>query len=128
MGAECVCRVTPTARLGDGQEGVNPDSCEQRGRRSRSHMAEERMPRRQGRIFSHNFKALGARLVPDEGTSIRRAAKDLDLTASALGDWAVRARADRSKGETGLTTSEREELAGLRKEVAELRMGRGNLE
>jgi transposase len=33
-------------------------------------------------------------------------------------------RADRSKGKTGLTTAEREELAKLRKEVRQLRMER----
>ena len=35
-----------------------------------------------------------------------------------------RARADRSKGKTGLTTAEREELAKLRKQVRELTMER----
>ena len=35
-----------------------------------------------------------------------------------------RARADRTKGKTGLTSEERAELAGLRKEVRELRMER----
>jgi transposase len=34
------------------------------------------------------------------------------------------ARADRTKGKTGLTTAEREELARLRKENRELRMDR----
>jgi transposase len=40
----------------------------------------------------------------------------LDLVASALGNWVKQAQADRSKGRTGLTTAEREELARLRKE------------
>ena len=41
----------------------------------------------------------------------------MDLTASALRQWVERARADRTKGKTGLTTAEREELARLRKEL-----------
>ena len=48
----------------------------------------------------------------------------MDLTASALGVWVRQARADRTKGKTGLTTEERVELSGLRKEVRELRMER----
>jgi transposase len=56
------------------------------------------------------------------------AAPDLDLTPSALQSWVTRARADRSKGKTGLTTAEREELAKLRKEVRELWMERDILE
>jgi transposase-like protein len=43
---------------------------------------------------------------------------------SALGIWVRQARADRSKGKTGLTTEERAELGRLRKEVRELRMER----
>ena len=39
-------------------------------------------------------------------------------------NWVEQARADRTKGKTGLTTAEREELARLRKEVRELRMER----
>jgi len=35
-----------------------------------------------------------------------------------------RARADRTQGKTGLTREERVELARVRKEVRELRMGR----
>ena len=48
----------------------------------------------------------------------------LGLTESSLRNWVEQARADRTKGKTGLTTAEREELARLRKEVRELRMER----
>jgi transposase len=51
-------------------------------------------------------------------------ARDLDLTESALRGWVERARADRTKGRTGLTSEERAELARLKKEVRELRMER----
>lgn len=42
--------------------------------------------------------------------------RGLDLGESALRLWVRQARADRSKGKTGLTTAEREELARLRRE------------
>jgi transposase len=80
--------------------------------------------RRQRRSFTDEFRAGAVRLVLDEGKSISQVARDLDLTASGLGVWVERARADRSKGKTGLTSEEREELARLRKEVRELRMER----
>ncbi len=81
-------------------------------------------PRRARRSFTGEFKASAVRLVLDQGKSVAGAARDLDLTASALQSWVNQARADRSKGKTGLTTAEREELAKLRKEVRELRMER----
>jgi putative transposase len=49
--------------------------------------------------------------VLDEGKSVGRAARDLDLTETALRAWVNRARADRTHRKTGLTTAEREELA-----------------
>ena len=64
------------------------------------------------------------RLVLDEGKSVGRVARDLDLTESALRNWVDHARADRTKGRTGLTTEEREELRRLRKENRELRTER----
>jgi transposase len=81
----------------------------------------EMRPRRQ---FTDEFKAGAVRMVLDEGKSVMRVARDLDLTPSALGRWVERARADRTHGRTGLTTAEREELARLRKENRELRMER----
>jgi transposase-like protein len=55
------------------------------------------------------------RLVLDEGKSVTAVAREFDLVASALGNWIKQAEADRSKGRTGLTTAEREELVRLRK-------------
>ena len=80
--------------------------------------------KRARRSFTAEFKEGAVRLVLDEGKSISQVARDLDLTASALGHWVERARADRSGGATGLTTEERAELARLRKENRELRMER----
>ena len=64
------------------------------------------------------------RLVLDEGKTVGAVARELDLTPSSLGNWVKQARADRTKGKTGLTTEEREELARLRKENRELRTER----
>ncbi len=80
--------------------------------------------RRSRRSFTDEFKAGAVRLVLDEGKTIPKVARDLDLTESALRLWVERARADRSKGKTGLTTAEREELARLRKQLREVTMER----
>jgi transposase len=77
--------------------------------------------RRPRRRFDDDFKAQTVRLVLDEGQSIPRVARDLDLTESNLRVWVDRARADRTHGKTGLSTPEREELARLRKENRVLR-------
>jgi len=79
-----------------------------------SAMAETRS-RRPRRRFTDEFKQQAVRLVLDEGKSVTAVARELDLVASALGQWVKRAQADRSKGRTGLTTAEREELVRLRK-------------
>ena len=89
-----------------------------------AHMDGRTKKRRARRAFTDEFRAGAVRLVLDEGKSIAQVSKDLDLTASALGLWVRRARADRTKGKTGLTTEERAELAKLKKENRELRMER----
>ena len=80
--------------------------------------------RRERRHYTDEFRAGAVRLVLDEGKTCGQVARDLDLTQSALRIWVERARADRTKGKTGLTTEEREELARLRKENRELKMER----
>jgi transposase len=85
-----------------------------------SRMAETKL-RRPRRQFDEEFRTQAVRLVLDEGKSVGAVARDLDLTPSALRQWVHRARADRTNGNTGLTTAEREELARLRKEVRILR-------
>ena len=81
-------------------------------------------PRRARRRFSEEFKTGAVRLVLDEGKTVGRVARGLDLTESALRIWVERARADRTKGRTGLTTEEREELRRLRRDVRTLRTER----
>ncbi len=88
-------------------------------------MATEKRSSRVRRSFTDEFKAGAVRLVIDEGKSVGQAARELDLTESALRMWVERARADRGTGKPGvLTTAEREELGRLRKEVRTLRMER----
>ena len=89
-----------------------------------STMATETPARRPRRQYTDEFKAQTVRLVLEEGKTVGAVARDLDLTASALRTWVEQARADRTKGKTGLTTAEREELARLRKENRQLRMDR----
>ena len=89
-----------------------------------SHMEQAKKKRRERRSFTDEFKLGAVRLVLDQGKTVAQVARDLDLTASAVGGWVERARADRTKGKTGLTTAERDELAKLRKENRELRMER----
>jgi transposase len=80
--------------------------------------------RRPCRQFTEEFKACAVRLVLEEGKTVGAAARDLDLTETALREWVQRAQADRTNGRTGLTTAERDELARLRKENRELRTER----
>jgi transposase len=86
---------------------------------------DHRKPARRGRRrFSDEFKEQTVRLVLDEGKTVNAVARELDLVPSAVGLWVKHALADRTKGQTGLTTEERDELARLRKENRELRMER----
>src|SRR4051794_23529074 len=87
-------------------------------------MSKETKERRARRVFTDEFKAGAVAMVLDQGKNVAEVARDLDLTESALRTWAERARADRTKGKTGLTSDERAELARLRKENRELRMER----
>ena len=80
--------------------------------------------RRVRRSFTDEFKEGAVRLVLDEGKSVSQVARDLDITASGLGEWVRREQADRTNGKTGLTSEERAELSRLRKENRELRMER----
>lgn len=89
-----------------------------------SRMDHRKPGRRVRRRFSDEFKEGAVRLVLDEGKTVGAVARELDLTASALGLWVQQARAERTKGKSGLLKEEREELSRLRKEVRELRLER----
>jgi transposase len=89
-----------------------------------SSMTEGKKQRRPRRTFTEEFREGAVRLVLAEGKTVAEVARNLDLTPSGLQGWVNQARADLTKGKTGLTTQEREELAKLRKENRELRMER----
>jgi transposase len=55
-------------------------------------------------------------LVRSSGKSIGEISRDLDLTETAVREWVQRADVDGGK-RNGLTTSEREELTRLRRQV-----------
>jgi len=77
------------------------------------------------RIFTEEFKAEAVRLVRVEGMSVSSVARDLDLWESVLHAWVKQATVDAGKGPaSALTSSEKEELAKLRKENRVLKMER----
>jgi transposase len=78
-------------------------------------MGSTKTDRRARRQFTEEFKAGAVRLVLGEGKSVGAVARELDLTASALRQWVEHARAEQTKGKSGLTKEEREELVRLRK-------------
>jgi len=80
--------------------------------------------RRARRKFTEEFKAGAARLVIEEGRPVAQVAKDLDLTETALRSWVQRARDGAGKGVGALSTSEREELTRLRRELRQVKMER----
>ena len=89
-----------------------------------STMAADTAVRRPRRQFTDEFKTQAVRRVLEEGQTVGAVARDLDLTASALRLWVDQTRADRTKGQSGLTTVEREELARRRKDNRQLRRDR----
>jgi transposase len=89
-----------------------------------SRMSRNNGGRRAHRRFTDEFKEGAVRLVHEEGKTVGAVARELDLTVSALGLWVRQARAERTKGRSGLMKEEREELTRLRKEVPELRLER----
>lgn len=83
------------------------------------------MARRQRRKFSDEFKAETVQLIRSTGKSIAEAARDLDLSETAVRNWVRDAEIESGRGPEGaLTKAERDELRHLRKENRQLRMER----
>ena len=83
------------------------------------------MARRKRRGFTKEYKAEVVELIRTSGRSIGTIAKELDLTETAVREWARQAQVDAGRGGTGaLTTAEREELVRLRWENRTLAMER----
>ena len=78
------------------------------------------------RTFTPEYKAEVVALVRKGGKSAGQIARDLGLTETSVRGWVRQADVDagRGGGAGALTTSEREELAALRRENKTLRMER----
>jgi transposase-like protein len=78
---------------------------------------ESKKQKRKRRKFTPEFKAEAVRLCRVGDRTVGQVAADLDLTETALREWVKRADVDAGKGPPdALTTSEREELARLRRD------------
>lgn len=72
------------------------------------------------RSFTPEFKAEIVELCQRGDRSVGQVAKDFDLAETAVRDWVKQAEVDAGERD-GLTSSEREELAALRRENRRLR-------
>ncbi len=81
------------------------------------------MTTRRRRSFTPEFKAQTVELVRTSGKSVAEICRDLDLTETAVRRWVAQAKIDAGRRD-GLSTTEREELSQLRKEVRVLRQER----
>jgi len=77
-------------------------------------------PRRR-RSFTAEFKAEIVDLCQRGDRSVGQVAKDFDLTETAVREWLKQAERDTGAREDGLTSTERQELAQLRRENRRLR-------
>ena len=73
------------------------------------------------RSFTSEFKAEIVELCQRGDRSVGQVAKDFDLTETAVRQWLNQAERDAGTGDGGLTTSEKDELAQLRRENRRLR-------
>jgi transposase len=73
--------------------------------------------------YPPEFKAEAVQLVRSSDRSISRIAKDLGVSGNSLRTWVKQAEIDQGERE-GLTTTEREELRRLRREVKVLHQER----
>lgn len=73
--------------------------------------------------YPEEFRRRAIALVREEGRPVIQVARELGIAESGLRRWLDRHDVDSGRKE-GLTSSEREELAKLRREVGTLRMER----
>lgn len=76
--------------------------------------------RRARRVFTDQYKAEVVELCLSSGKTVAAVARDLGLTATVVRRWVTQAEIDSGRRD-GLSTSDREEMARLRKEVRVLR-------
>jgi transposase len=80
------------------------------------------MARKKRRQYTPEYRAEAVRQVNLGDRSMSQVARDLGLRMNTLWDWVHQAEVDAGKGEPEeLTTTEREELKQLRREVGRLR-------
>jgi transposase len=77
-------------------------------------------PRRR-RSFTPEFKAEIVDLCQRGDRSVRQVARDFDLTETAVREWVKQAERDSGTRGDGLSSTEREELAQLRRDNRRLR-------
>jgi transposase len=73
------------------------------------------------RSFTPEFKAEIVELCQRGDRSVGQIAKDFDLTETAVREWLKQAERDTGTRTDGLTTTEKDELAQLRRENRRLR-------
>ncbi|WP_432898368.1 transposase [Micromonospora matsumotoense] len=73
------------------------------------------------RSFTPEFKAEIVELCRRGDRTLRQVSQDFDLTETAVRDWVRQADLDTGARTDGLTSSERDELAQLRRENRRLR-------
>jgi transposase len=76
------------------------------------------------RKFDAEFRAGAVRIVRETGKPIAQVARELGINDGTLGNWVNRDRQASRAGNGQLSESERDELARLRRENAELSMER----
>ena len=83
------------------------------------------MTKRKRRTFTTEFKRDAVRIFESGERSLTEVARSLDVGTSVLGSWVTQYTSDASKSSSGaLTTSERDELVRLRREIRQLREDR----
>jgi len=81
------------------------------------------MAKQKRRVFTREYKAEVVERIWRSGRSIGAISSELGLTETAVRRWVAQAEVDAGGGQSGaLTTSEREELARLRRENRRLQM------
>ena len=83
----------------------------------------EERPARRRRSFTDEFKRDAVAMVLVDGNKVVDVAERLGIGEGTLGNWVRQERTDRGE-RGGLTTSEKVELAELRRDNARLRMER----
>jgi transposase len=73
------------------------------------------------RSFTPEFKAEIVELCRRGDRTVRQVSQDFDLTETAVREWVKQAELDTGARTDGLTSSERDELAQLRRENRRLR-------